>query len=191
VSSEGSITILLGGLKSGDSAAARKIWERYSARLSALAQTRLPIWLRRVVDGEDVANHAFHCMVTGVLQGRYPDMKGREDFWAHLAVITVRKAMSEVKQAKRKKRPPGSAQVEIDDHPGEEKQRPDLEAMAAEQFDSLIDQLRSKDEELARIALWKFEGFTHEEIAEKLGCSVRRVARKLVLVRLAWEMEER
>ena len=50
-----SITRWIGGLKAGDNEAALRIWQHYSPRVVALAETRLPIWLRRVVDGEDVA----------------------------------------------------------------------------------------------------------------------------------------
>jgi DNA-directed RNA polymerase specialized sigma24 family protein len=46
-------------------------------------------------------------------------------------------------------------------------------------------------EDLRRIALWKLEGFTNEEIAgaDKLNCSERTVERKLNLIRQKWEQE--
>ena len=34
------------------------------------------------------------------------------------------------------------------------------------------------------------EGYTNEEIAEKLDCSVRRVERKLHIIRSLWEKKE-
>jgi DNA-directed RNA polymerase specialized sigma24 family protein len=62
--------------------------------------------------------------------------------------------------------------------------------MAAEQFEILLKHLRQKGEALESIALCKFEGYTNEEIAGRLGCSCRRVVRKLELIRriLAEEM---
>jgi ECF sigma factor len=37
------------------------------------------------------------------------------------------------------------------------------------------------------IAMWKFEGFTHEEIASKLGYTLRTVERKARLIREKWD----
>jgi len=36
------------------------------------------------------------------------------------------------------------------------------------------------------VALLKMEGYTGEEIADRLGCSLRSVARKLELIRRTW-----
>ena len=40
------------------------------------------------------------------------------------------------------------------------------------------------------IALLKLEGYTNEEIAEKLECSPRSVTRRLTLIRRLWEKDE-
>jgi DNA-directed RNA polymerase specialized sigma24 family protein len=40
--------------------------------------------------------------------------------------------------------------------------------------------------ELRQLALWKLDGLTHEEIAEKLGCSKRTVIRKIERLREEW-----
>ena len=46
-----------------------------------------------------------------------------------------------------------------------------------------------RDETLRQVALWRLEGFTTEEIADHLQCSVRSVARKLELIRRTWLSE--
>ena len=46
-----------------------------------------------------------------------------------------------------------------------------------------------RDETLRQVALWRLEGFTSEEIADHLQCSVRSVARKLELIRRTWLSE--
>jgi ECF sigma factor len=97
VPSEGSITILIGGMRIRDDEATRRIWQRFSPRVAALACKRLPIWLQRFVDGDDLANSAI---------------------------------------------------------------------------------------------FWKFEGYTNDEIAQLLGCSLSKVARKLELIRKIWAREE-
>ncbi|HKM53090.1 MAG TPA: ECF-type sigma factor, partial [Isosphaeraceae bacterium] len=62
---------------------------------------------------------------------------------------------------------------------------PEFAAMVAEQYQRLLDLLGDKT--LRSIAVWKLEGDTSEEIAGKLGCSLRTVANKLTLIRLRWE----
>jgi RNA polymerase sigma factor (sigma-70 family) len=189
VGSEGSITGWIGGLKSGDYEAARRIWERYSPRLSKLASKRLPDRLRYVVDGEDIANSVFRDLVVGLQEGRFANLHDRGDLWTLLACITVRRAINEVKRASRQRRPPPSAQVTLGGELVAPGPPPDLIVMAAEQFEILLEHLGRKEEELRCIALWKFEGYTHEEIAGRLGCSCRRVARKLELIRMVLEAE--
>jgi DNA-directed RNA polymerase specialized sigma24 family protein len=190
VSSQGSITDWIDGTKLGDPEAARRIWERYSTRLSALARQRLPGCVRAVVDGEDLANSAFRYFLAGAQEGRFPDLIDRDGLWALLARITVWKANNEIKSAGRQKRPPPWAQVPLEDGVVPAVPPPVLEVMAAEQFQILIERLRVKDELLKSIAIWKFEGDTDQEIAQRLRCSRRRVARKLAMIRMILETEE-
>jgi DNA-directed RNA polymerase specialized sigma24 family protein len=177
-------------MRSGDPEAARRIWDRFSTRLAALAQQRLPGCLRSVVDGEDLANSAFHYFVIGAREGRFPDLNDRDGLWALLAQITVWKANNQIKSAGRQKRPPAWAQVPLEDKVASPLPPPDLQMVAAEQFQILIERLRFKDELLAKIAIWRFEGETCEEIAQRLHCSRRRVARKLAVIRMILETEE-
>ena len=67
---------------------------------------------------------------------------------------------------------------------------PDLIVRAAEQFKSLIELLGGKEAILEPIAIWKFEGYSNDEIAQRLGCSRSKVARKLELIRKTWEGED-
>jgi DNA-directed RNA polymerase specialized sigma24 family protein len=189
VPSEGSITGLIGGMRLGDDDAVRRIWQHYSPRLAALARQRLPVWLRRVVDGDDVANSAMFTLMTGLREGRFHDVEDRDDLWALLACITVRKAINQIKSATRRKRPPHSAVEPLDEGFAAPEPAPDLGLMAAERFDNLIDRLRAKDEILETIALCRFEGDSIEEIARWLGCSRHRVMRKLELIRMTLKTE--
>jgi DNA-directed RNA polymerase specialized sigma24 family protein len=45
---------------------------------------------------------------------------------------------------------------------------------------------RLADATLRRIAAWKLEGYSSEEIAERLGCGRRTVDRKLGVIRSIW-----
>ena len=55
---------------------------------------------------------------------------------------------------------------------------------AAEAYEALLEQL--DDQRLRKIAVWKMEGRTNEEIAEMLPCSRATVARKLAVIRRIW-----
>lgn len=190
MSSEGSISGFIGKMRSGDEEAARKIWDRFSPRLAALARERLPVWLQCVVDGDDVANAAMCSVMMGLREGRFPALQDREDLWALLACMTVRKAINEIETASRRKRRPGLRTEPLDENVVAPHWSPDLACKAAEQFEQLIDRLHEKDGLLETIALWMFEGYSSVEIARRLGCSSRKVARKLDLIRMICEEEE-
>src|SRR5262249_43782359 len=65
---------------------------------------------------------------------------------------------------------------------------PDLLAQMSEECEGLLRRLN--DEHLRQIAVWKMEGFTNEEIADKLGYVSRTVERKLRVIRELWQMPE-
>jgi len=62
--------------------------------------------------------------------------------------------------------------------------RPEFAAMVAEQCGQLLGALNSS---LRPVALYKLEGFTHEEISRRLDCSVSTVERSLRLIRKIWQ----
>ena len=61
---------------------------------------------------------------------------------------------------------------------------PDDAAIMTEEMARLLDRLPA---DIRPIAIWKFEGFTHEEIAAKLGYTLRTVERKVRLIREKWD----
>jgi hypothetical protein len=61
---------------------------------------------------------------------------------------------------------------------------PEVLVLGEEGFRGLLDLL--EDDLLRRIALWKFVGLTHEEIARRLGCSLAKVERKVGRIREKW-----
>ena len=62
---------------------------------------------------------------------------------------------------------------------------PELAALATEQCTRLLDLLPG--DEYRAIALWKLEGFTNDEIADKIPCAPRTVERKLGKIREFWQ----
>jgi RNA polymerase sigma factor (sigma-70 family) len=177
-----------------------KLWQRYYRRLLALARKKLGDSPRRVADEEDVVLSAFQSFCRRAQEDRFPDLRDRDDLWRLIVHITERKAYDQLIHQTRKKRGSGlvageSAFVDlqastgaagIDEVAGPEP-TPEFAAEMVEAVDRLLDKLA--DDQLRQIALYKLEGYTNEEIAEKIGRSLPTVERRLRLIRETWQAE--
>jgi DNA-directed RNA polymerase specialized sigma24 family protein len=195
---DGSITQWFKGLRLGDRQGVGPLWDRYIGKMIRLARAtlRAKVRCRTVADEEDVAVSAFETFRRGVEGGRFPDLNSRDDLWRLLAVITVRKARAQARWQRRAKRGGGRVLREVDlaaagadvrgglDGLHNPESGPEFAALAAEELRRLLDLLG--DDSLRRIAVWRLEGFTSEEIAGRLGCARRTVARRLELIRKLW-----
>jgi RNA polymerase sigma factor (sigma-70 family) len=199
MSAEGSVTHWLGPIKNGEAVAAQKLWEAYFCRLVALARQRLGNRARAAADEEDVALSALNSFFEGAAQGRFPQLNDRDGLWRLLVHITARKATDQINHERRKKRRPDSVvQIWADgaDSEGEERlvqvvgnePTPAFAAQLAEDLERLLQSLNSR--ELRSVAVWKMEGYSNAEIAEKLRCVERSVERKLRLIRKKLEERE-
>src|SRR4051812_34799139 len=174
MSSDGSVTRLIGVMKDGDRDAAQRLWEAYFGRLVGLARGRLRGVSRRVADEEDVALSAFESFYRRAEHGQFPRLQDRDDLWQLLFVLTVRKAINLVHYQGRKSRGGGRVQslADLDGLGADEilgaEPSPELAAQMTEECRRLLDRLG--DETLRAVALWKMEGYTNAEIAAKLGC---------------------
>ena len=196
---DGSITRWIGDLKAGDLAAAQPLWERYFDRLVRLARARL-LAARRPsaeADEEDAALSAFDSFCAGAVRGRFPQLADRDDLWRLLVLITARKVHAQARRQRRRKRGGGLVRSEADLPDGGEgaggeglaaavgaEPTPEFAAMAAEECGRMLAALG--DESLRLVALARLEGYTNDEIAERLGCARRTVARRLELIRKTW-----
>jgi len=200
MSSEGSISRWVTALKGGDAAAAQPLWERYHRQLVTLARQKLRPARRRAADEEDVVQNAFHSFFRGVSAGRFPQLNDRDNLWRLLVVITARKALDQLAHDHRKRRGGGTVQGESGIFPGAadwdaaaieqivgDEPTPDFAAQVTEEYHRLLGLLG--DESLCQVAVWKMEGLTNDEIAERLECSRRTVARKLETIRIIWSEE--
>jgi DNA-directed RNA polymerase specialized sigma24 family protein len=196
--SPGSVSHLIAALKAGDSTAAQPLWGRYHRRLVALARKKLQPARLRAADEEDVVQNAFHSFFRAAAQGRFPDLDDRDSLWRLLVVITANKAVRQLNHENRQKRggtPAGRLgiyTIRPDDEAallqvvGDEP-TPDFAAQVTEQCQRLLELLG--DETLRQVAVWKMEGYINEDIAAKLACSRRTVARKLETIRIIWSKE--
>ncbi len=194
-----SVTLWIRSLELGDEGAAEKLWKRYFEQLVRLARARLAGAHRAVADEEDAALNAFDSFCNGAAQGRFPRLDDRDDLWKLLVVITERKAVDQTVRERRQKRGGGKVLGTPDLPDGERGGRglagaasleptPEFAAEVADECARLLGKLR--DDGLRDLARLKMEGYTNEEVAERLGCSLRSVARKLELIRRTWQDEE-
>lgn len=195
MSSEGEVTYWLERLKTGDQLAAQKLWECYFHRLVRLARKKLQGLPLRVSDEEDVALSAFHSFCQGAEQGHFPKLIDRGDLWQLLVVITARKALDLKQYECRQKRGGGAAPVSEDAEGApvleeiiSREPTPEFAAQLAEECQALLRQLN--DPQLQSIAVWKMEGYSTEQIADRLQCVPRTIERKLKLIRSYWLREE-
>jgi DNA-directed RNA polymerase specialized sigma24 family protein len=195
----GSITRWLDSLQEGDLAAAQPLWERYSERLVRLAAARLRAAGRASAeaDEEDAVLSAFDSFCTGAVKGRFPQLADRDELWRLLVVITARKVQAQARRMRRHKRGAGQVRNATDlpdagDSSGDDgldrivgdDPTPEFAAQVAEECQRLLGALG--DEALRQVALARMEGYTNDEIADRLGCARRTVARRLDLIRKTW-----
>jgi DNA-directed RNA polymerase specialized sigma24 family protein len=188
-----SVTQWVKALKNGNPSAAQGLWEAYYRRLVGLARARLRNAPRRMADEEDVALSAFDSFCRGAREGRFPRLDDRNDLWQVLVLITVRKAIDLRRYETRPSRGRGRVQSLAElaeggfDVIGGDEPTPELAAQLAEEYERLMEQLG--DSALQRVAIWKLEGYTDNEIAARIGCVTRTVERKLALIRRTWSSE--
>ena len=198
MSAGGSVTHWFEQIREGDSMAARAIWERYYPELVRLAREKLRGTPRRVADEEDVATSAMKSFILAAQKGRFPDLADRHDLWRLLLQMTARKVVDLKRRETRQRR--GGGRVRGESGFGDADDRaalaevignaptPEFAAMMTEQCQRRLERL--DDPELEALAVAKLEGYKNEEIAERFGCSVRTIERRLRLIRKKWQQEE-
>ena len=179
-----SITRLIRAVQDGSSSAVRPLLSAYFDRLVRLASKRL-----RNLPGlggydEDLALRSFQSVCQRLRDpARSLDLSGRDDLWRLLATRTISRAIDLI----RRHRP---AKALGDDDLAKLLSREASPHEAAELADECRRLLESlKEPELRQIALWKVEGYTHEEIAARLDCVPRTIERKVSRIRQIWKRE--
>jgi DNA-directed RNA polymerase specialized sigma24 family protein len=189
-------------LTDGDSQAAQVLWEKYFAKLVRFARRKLDGIPLRSADEEDVALSAMHSFCRGMADHRFDQVNDRSELWKLLVTITARKACAQRRRQFAAKRGGGRVHGESIFHrvdQGEDQTdvgigqilghepTPELANMVAEDCRRMLDGLT--DPTLRQVAVWTLEGYTIQEIADRLKCVRRSVERKLERIRQKWAKE--
>jgi DNA-directed RNA polymerase specialized sigma24 family protein len=140
----------------------------------------------------------FSAICRGAADGRFNEVKNRDELWWLLVAITRQKVADHVRREGALKRGAGRVHVESQISTADDERQafdqimgndptPDFLAMLDEEFQRLLGMLR--DDRLREIVILRLEGYTVAEIAARLGIGLRAVERKLQLIRAKFTSE--
>ena len=196
----GSVTRWIRDLEDGDSDALNALYKRYFEQLAAVAESRLSRHAGPIVDGEDVALTVLMRLSQNIMtsenKGKLPD---RESLWLfmlailHSIVVDLKRrnytwkrgkgsvhCLSDFTQCDEE----GTSPIDVADKtPNHEKL-----AMLRDSVDYLLNQ-KLKVDTTRNVAMLKMEGYSHREIAEKIGMDIKTVSRKLKRIQALWTQE--
>jgi RNA polymerase sigma factor (sigma-70 family) len=178
-----SLKALLKQLCLQDEAAEQAFFDRYVARLRALAQKRLSPRLLSKFDPDDIVQSVFFSFFAGVRAGKYAEF--RDSVWCLLATMTVRKCIDKHKLYATSRR---NVDQEVSGEPAapgapaawdtfNREPTPEEVAMAGEFLERFEKDLTKLPPQYAQVFRLTMEGANREEIAEELGLSTRTVDR--------------
>lgn len=179
-------------LESGDKDAAELLWKAFFNRMVELARKRMRGTSKLIADEEDIALSAFKSFCKGLEKGRFASLTDRDSLWRLLVVITARKAIDHAKYNRRTKRNElrvvQAQSTEVNDNLVNQfvcrQPTPEMEVEMKENIAAAIEGLQLP--ELKQIALLKLDGYTHQEIADKLDRGLSTIERKVRSIRDIW-----
>ncbi len=179
-----SVTRLIRGAQQGRASAVGPLLEVYFDRLVQLARKRLRNLPGMSNYDEDLALRSFYSVYRRVRDPERPlELTGRDDLWRLLATRTISRAIDLIRRER-----PSEVPAECDlNQLLTREPTPEEAAATADECRRLLDLL--DEPELRQIALWKVEGYTHEEIADRLDCVPRTIERKVRRIRTLWKHE--
>ena len=179
----GSVTGVFQNFRLGDEDAVAQLWAHFRQRLLGLARKTLAGRVQQVSDAEDALQSAFVSFWQRAGRGDFGEEMNRDDLWNVLGLITVRKALKHQRNERAKKRGGGR---NLSATPMEALPAPVQDVDYSIVCEELLEQL---DPEIRVFAILRLMGYKNREIAQELGCTERKVERKLQLIRVAWEEE--
>ncbi len=189
---DASVTRWLRELRSGDDAAASRLWEFLRKRLLVVSRNAIERGRpQSTYDEDDVAQSAYYSLCSAIQAGRYEELEDRDQLWKLLTVIAVNKVKNRVRNGARIRRGGQDNHVANGDPHLQNLISSNLpvddDVMMQEECERLLSLLQQ--DELKQVAVLKVEGYTNVEIADHLMCSRRSVQRRLNLIRDVWASE--
>jgi DNA-directed RNA polymerase specialized sigma24 family protein len=185
----GSVTLLLGRLRLGETDVTQDIFDIYFDRLAALGQTLLSHRHRKMSDGEDLAIEVLSKLFADAPTDHFPELKSRHDFWRMITDRLRKRAATQVTRENRLKRGGGQVSGEsvFRTHDGcwDPTGIANVADTTANAISLLNDELigRFQDPILRNIVELLLQGFTAEEISSSIQKSRSTVYRKLEMIR--------
>jgi RNA polymerase sigma-70 factor (ECF subfamily) len=176
-----SFTDLMVRLRAGDEAAAHEVFQRFVRKLVRLARRQFDAVLRRKVDPEDVVQSAFKSFFLRYGAGKL-QVHDWDNLWGLLTVITLRKCLDRVEYHHAERRDvqreaaaqPGTAGTEPWWEAVAREPRPEEAVVLAETVELLLRGLEEVERPILEMSL---QGYTTQEISERLGRPERSVRR--------------
>ena len=171
--------------RQGDEDAARQIVERYIDRLLLLARRRISQRLASRVDPEDVVQSVFRTFFSRLKAGRF-QLEEQDDLCKLLVRITLHKTLRQVAFHKAAKRDPG-LETDQGEHHREQlmalldgEPTPEATVAFVDQLEHFLGQLQPQERQILEMRL---QGYSNEEIAQRLGLYDRKIRRAIEHVR--------
>jgi len=173
--------------RQGDSVARDRLAQRYLPILMRWARGRLPAWARDLSDTDDLVQVTLMKALDKV-SGFEPRREGA--FLAYLRTILMNQIRDHIRRASRKPVIDELDETVADDEPSPLEETIGREAL--DRYEAALAQLpeRQREAVVLRIEL----GFTHQQVADAVGCPSESAARMMVsraLAQLAEKMDER
>jgi RNA polymerase sigma-70 factor (ECF subfamily) len=192
--SNDSFAEFLARLQAGDGAAAAELFQRFAGQLIGLARRQFGAGLQHKVDPEDVVQSAYKSFFARYGSGRLEAVSWNS-LWGLLTLITLRKCAERVAYHRAERR---DAAREVSVPVRAEEAGPWLEALSREPtppeavlLSETVDQLLAGlDEDERPIVELSLQGYTTQEISERLDQPERTVRRLRERVRKRLERRQ-
>lgn len=180
-------------LREGSNTAAREVFDRYVERLLGLAKRRIGARMNSRVDPEDVVQSVFRSFFSRMKNDQFV-IGAEDDLFKLLVRITVHKTLRQIAHHKAAKRNPsqetgqGSDAHEMLMQAMDAEPTPETVVTFMDHLEHFMQQLPEQDRQILELRL---QGFSTEEIAEKLGSYDRKIRRVLERIRAVAEEQEK
>ena len=177
---------LMHHLGAGDQQAAEAVFQRFTGKLLALAQSRLDARLQQKVDPEDVLQSVFRSFFRRQENNEF-DLQGWDELWALLVTFTVRKCCKQARRFHSEKRDVTREALPklLGDEDEQSEKNPEWNLISREPtpqqallLTELLDEmLRPFDEQGQTIIAMRLQGYGEKEICGEINRTERTVRR--------------